>query len=113
MVSPVSSDRITSQTNEQGRATQKGASSSAEASTTESTASTSSAPTGDEVQVSDAGKLFSQSETRATGASTINTYEEASAAVESLKSSLQENGIEALSAHRLQAGQLSELLAPA
>lgn len=116
MVSPISNDRITSQTNEQGKATQKGASSNASPAPVETDSKAqSSAATSSDVQISNAGKLYNQAEARATDANKISTYEEARSTLESLKSSFQENGGAALAAaaNGLQASQATDLLAPA
>ncbi len=106
MVSPISSDKITSQASEQSRTTQRDTNSSPSSEHAEEALSL---ETTDSVQVSDAGKLLSQSDTRSNGEHRINSYEQALAAIDSLKNSFTENSA-AAAAHGTKTDQLSGLL---
>ncbi len=107
MVSPVSNDRITAQTNSQGRTAAQENNTKTPATTPEAQQK---AQPSNPVQVNGAGKLINQAETRSSEVQQIDSYEQALATAESLRQSFANNGSEALSAHGLQADQLAGLL---
>jgi len=107
MVSPVSSDRITAQTNSQGRTAARENSTRPPATASETQQKTQPS---NPVQVDGAGKLMNQAEIRSSKVQQIDSYEQALTMAKSLRQSFVDNSSEALSAHGLKADQLSGLL---
>ncbi len=109
MASPISNDRITSQAREQSRTSKQEPTSTPNAATSEEDQSAGNSASSS-VQVSDTGKLLSQSSDRSAGATRIDSQEQALAVAGEIKRSFAENSSAALSSHGVQVDQLSGLL---
>ncbi len=109
MASPISNENITSQTREQSRTSKQEVTSTPDHTAAEDEQNSSSSASSS-VQVSDTGKLLSQSSGRSADANRINSHEQALAVAGEIKSSFAENSSAALSTHSMQADQLAGLL---